>query len=343
MTTRIDKATLMALSNRALARAGLSPEHAETTSQVLVQGDMMGIPTHGVIRLTPYTERLKHGGVNPKAIPKIDQRAPSLCIVDGQNALGPVVANAALCQAIEMVKETGIAYVGCRSSNHLGAMVPYALQACQSGFVMLSGTSASTTMPPWGGAEARIGNNPMCFAAACPKEPHIILDMAMSVAARGKIRGAQAAGQAIPEGWAVDKTGKPTTDASEALEGFLVAVGGHKGSGLSMAIDVLSGVLSGAKFLTGITSWVGNNDTAQELGHFFILIDPARLIGKENYEAAMNEFCEIVHTTPAADPATPVILPGEREQTRIADALAHGIELNVKVLEDVRRLAGEID
>lgn len=333
----------MALSNRALEHAGLSSEHAETTSQVLVQGDMMGIPTHGVIRLMSYTDRLKHGGVDPNAVPSIDQRAPSLCIVDGQNALGPVVANAALHQAINMAKEMGIAYVGCRSSNHLGAMVPYALQACDAGFVMLAGTSASTTMPPWGGAEARIGNNPMCFAAPCPTAPHVILDMAMSVAARGKIRGAQAAGQAIPQGWAVNKAGKPTTDATEALEGFLVAVGGHKGSGLSMAVDILSGVLSGAKFLTGITSWVGNNDTAQELGHFFILIDPARLIGKANYESAMNEFCEIIHTTPATDPAMPVILPGEREQKRIADALAHGIELNVKVLEDVRRLAGEID
>ncbi len=333
----------MALSNRALERAGLSSEHAVITSQVLVQGDMMGIPTHGVIRLTPYTERLKHGGVDPNAIPSIDQRAPSLCVVEGQNALGPVVANVALYQAMDMAKETGIAYVGCRSSNHLGAMVPYALQACDAGFVMLAGTSASTTMPPWGGAEARIGNNPICFAAPCPKTPHLILDMAMSVAARGKIRGAQAAGQEIPQGWAVDKAGKATTDPTEALEGFLVAVGGHKGSGLSMAVDILSGVLSGAKFLTGITSWVGNNDTAQELGHFFILIDPARLIGKENYQTAMREFSEIIHTTPAADPAMPVILPGEREQARIVDALANGIELNKKVLEDVQRLAGEIN
>jgi len=331
----------MALSNQALERAGLSARHAQVTSEVLVQGDMMGIPTHGVIRLTPYTERLKYGGVDAKAEPVIDQRAPSLSIIDGQNALGPIVADTALSQGMAMASETGMAYVGCRSSNHFGAMVPYALQACSSGFVMLSGTGASTTIPPWGGAEARIGNNPMCFAAACPDAPHFILDMAMSVAARGKIRAAQAAGEAIPSGWAVDKTGKPTTDPTEALEGFLVAVGGHKGSGLSMAIDVLSGVMSGAKFMTGVTSWVGNATTAQELGHFFILIDPARLIGKEPYDAAMREFCDIVHSTPPADPDVPVILPGEREQACMADAQANGIELNSTVLEDVRRLAGD--
>lgn len=330
----------MSLSNQALQRAGLSAAHAQITSEVLVQGDMMGIPTHGVIRLTPYAERLKHGGVNARATPLVDQRAPSLCIVDGQNALGPVVANAALMQGMAMAAETGMAYVGCRSSNHFGAMVPYALQACDAGFVMLSGTGASTTIPPWGGAEARIGNNPMCFAAACPEAPHFILDMAMSVAARGKIRAAQAAGDAIPPGWAVDKSGKPTTDPTEALEGFLVAVGGHKGSGLSMAIDILSSVMSGAKFLTGVTSWVGNATTAQELGHFFILIDPTRLAGKEAYEGAMREFCEIVHSTPRADPNMPVILPGEREQACMANALVNGIELNATVLEEVRRLAG---
>jgi len=301
---------------------------------------MMGIPTHGMVRLTPYTERLKGGAVNAKAEPAVDVRAPSLAIVDGRNGLGPVVANVALETAMQMVAETGIAYVGCHSSNHLGALVPYALKACEAGYLMMAGTGASTTMPPFGGSEARIGNNPLCIAAPCPAAPHFVLDMAMSVAARGKIRAAHAEGRSIPEGWAVDADGQPTTDPARALDGFLIAVGGHKGSGLSMAVDILSDVLSGARFLTGITTWTGNNTTAQDLGHFFLLIDPARLIGKDRFNEAMNEFQGIVLSTPPADPGMPVMLPGEREQSLLQESKAKGVPISEKTLAEVRVLAG---
>lgn len=339
MTTRIDHAALTALGIQALTRAGLSDADATYTTEILITGDMMGIPTHGVVRLESYIERLGNGAVDPHAVPEVDIRAPALALVDGHNALGTVVGYRALETALGMVKETGMAYVGCRASNHLGALAPYALKACNAGYVMLAGTSASTTMPPWGGAEARIGNNPMCFSAPCPTAPHFILDMAMSVAARGKIRAAQVEGRAIPAGWATDADGKPTTDPALALDGFLLAVGGHKGSGLSMAIDILSGVMSGAKFLTGISSWSDAMDAPQQLGHFFVLIDPARLIGAEKYMAAMAEFSDIVHTTPPADRDSPVILPGEREQALVSKALQDGVPVKDAVLAQVRALA----
>jgi LDH2 family malate/lactate/ureidoglycolate dehydrogenase len=332
--------SLTALSNRALERAGLNPADAAITSDILIKADMIGIPTHGVVRLSSYTGRLRGGAVDAAAKPAVDMRAPSLAIVDGQNGLGPVVAMVALESAMQMAAETGIAYVGCRSSNHLGALVPYALKACEAGYLMMAGTGASTTMPPFGGAEARIGNNPLCIAAPCPTAPHFILDMAMSVAARGKIRAAHVEGRPIPEGWAVDALGQPTTDAGKALDGFLIAVGGHKGSGLSMAVDILSDVLSGARFLTGITSWSGNNTTSQDLGHFFLLIDPTRLIGTDRFNDAMNEFQGIVRSTPPADPAVPVMLPGEREQAMLQDSMIKGVPVSEKTLDEVRALAG---
>ena len=139
----------------------------------------------------------------------------------------------ALQVGIKMSTETGMAYIGCNNSNHFGALAPYALKACEAGLIMLAGTNASTTMAPWGGKEVRIGNNPFCVAAPSSKNFHFILDMAMSVAARGKIRAAKKEGVPIPEGWAVDANGNPTTDPVEALAGFLMPFGAHKGSGMS--------------------------------------------------------------------------------------------------------------
>src|SRR3546814_12064732 len=151
----------------------------------------------------------------------------------------------ALEAAFAMVAETGIAYVGCRNSNHLGALAPYGLKACERGYVMIAGTNASTTIAPWGGREARLGNNPLSIAAPCPKPPHFLLDMAMSVAARGKIRTARDEGSSIPQGWAVDAAGKPTTAPVPALGGFLLPSGAHQGTGPSPEVGTPSGFLAG--------------------------------------------------------------------------------------------------
>jgi len=336
---RIDVASLNQLSIDALCRAGLSSDDAAMATEILVAADMMGVGTHGVSRLEVYTDRLRSGGMNPRARIEVDRRAPSLALVDGDNGLGPVVGGKALNAALDMVRETGMAYAGCRNSNHFGALMPYALRACEAGYVFIGGTNASTTICPWGGRQARLGNNPFSIAAPCADGFHFILDMAMSVAARGKIRVARDNGEPIPEGWAVDKNGLPTTDPAAALAGFLLPMGGHKGSGLSLAVDMLSGVLTGGRFLNTISSWVDNPGDPSGVGHFFILIDPARLIGRENFAQAMGRFREIVLSTPPADESTPVILPGQIEQARRQKALAQGIDIPGGLLASLKALA----
>lgn len=300
---------------------------------------MMGLSTHGSVRIPAYTDRLRRGGVDANAPISIVKNAPSLAVVDGNHGLGTVVGSKALEAAFEMVAETGLAYVGCRNSNHFGALAPYALQACTAGYVLLGGTNASTTMAPWGGKEAKMGNNPLCIAAPCADGMHFILDMAMSVAARGKIRVAHTAGSPIPEGWAVDSAGVPTTDPSAALKNFLLPVGGYKGSGLAMAVDILSGALTGARFLTDVSSWSENPDAPSGVGHFFLLLDPDRLIGSEAFAAAMDRFKRIVLTTPASNPTSPVVLPGQLEQERRRAAVENGIDLPGDHLASIRRLA----
>ncbi|MDA8107735.1 MAG: Ldh family oxidoreductase, partial [Betaproteobacteria bacterium] len=273
-----------------------------------------------------------------RAAPRLEPRAPSLALVDGGNALGPVVGTRALEAAIELARATGIGWVGCRHSNHFGALAPYARAACEAGYAMLAGTNASTTMPPWGGRELRLGNNPLCVAAPGPEGRHFILDIAMSVAARGKIRAALAAGARIPEGWAADEHGRPTTDPAAALAGFLLPFGAHKGSGLAMAVDLLAGLLAGARFLTDVSSWVDRPDEPQGLGHFFLVLDPARLIGREAFAAAMARFSHVVRSTPAADAERPVLLPGDDLLARLARALAEGVRIPQKLLDELRAL-----
>jgi len=335
----IDAAALDTLCTAALRAAGARAEDAAACVRILLDAELMGISTHGAVRVPDYARRLRGGGIDAGAVPKLERRAPSLALVDGANALGPVVGLRALEAGIEIARETGIAYVGCRASNHFGAIAPYGRAACEAGFVMLAGTNASTTMPPWGGKALRLGNNPFCVGAPGAGGAHFILDMAMSVAARGKIRAALKARRPIPEGWAADKDGRATTDPAAALAGLLLPFGGHKGSGLSMAVDLLSGVLSGARFLTDVVTWVDNATEAQGTGHFFLLLDPARLIGREAYDSAMARFRQLIKQTPAADPAAPVLLPGERELARRAKALQEGVQLPAALMAELRELA----
>ena len=317
---------------------GMSASDAAASVWPLMEAEMMGITTHGLIRVPIYAQRLRLGGLNPRATIVTDRRAPALALVDGGNATGTLVASRALDIGLEIVAETGIAYVGCRYSNHCGALIPYGLKASDAGYVLLAGTSASPSMAPWGGSEVRVGNNPFCMAAPISDSPHFLLDMAMSVAARGKIRAARSAGLEIPTGWAVDNQGRPTNDPVEALKGFLAPMGGHKGSGMSQAIDILSGVLNGAKFLSGIPSWMENPEIPSELGHFFILIDPARLLGRDAYNQAMESFRDIVLGTPAADPAEPVRLPGQTEQALRANSIKNGLTVSDNLIEEIKSL-----
>lgn len=338
-TETIDVSSLTRLSIDAFLHAGLSVDQAEKSARMLVEADMMGLGTHGVARIPTYVNRLRLGGVDPNAPLGVEKCSSSLAIVDGGNGLGTVVGTKALDLALEMVDDNGIAYVGCRNSNHLGALAPYGLRACDDGYLLIAGTNASTTMAPWGGSETRVGNNPLCIAAPCADGMHFILDMAMSVAARGKIRAAQKAGAPIPKGWAADASGMETTDADEALAGFLLPAGGHKGSGLSMAVDILSGVLTGAGFLTGVSSWSEHPGAPSRVGHFFLAIDPHRLLGKDAFASAMDQFKRIVLGTPPAQASNPVMMPGEREQIRRTAALRDGLVIPADLLASIRDLA----
>lgn len=338
-TERIDEQELRALAIRALAALGVPESQASDTGDILVLADLMGIHTHGVMRILSYGERLRIGGIKAAADIRGEELAPAIIRIDGDNGLGPAVGAYALRAAQKAANATGIAVAFCHGSNHFGPVAPYAYLAAREGFASLIASNATTTIAPAGGRDARLGNNPMGFGFPNPGGDPIILDMAISVVARAKIRDAAKAGEAIPESWATDAEGRPTSDPNVALKGFLQPIGGYKGYGLSLAVDMLTGVLSGAAYLTHVQSWVSNPEAPQNLGHAFVLIDAKRLGTRDWLTQRVGDFGAIIHATPSVEPALPVMLPGEREMQSLHRQKAEGIALDADMLSEIRKIA----
>lgn len=307
---------------------GLTPSAAEKVAEVLVLADLFGLTTHGLSRIESYGERLESGGISASAEPALETVAPAIARIDGRNAVGPLVGMAALDAGIGLARQFGISLVLARGSNHFGPVSPYAYLAAEQGFASIIGSNATTTIAPSGGSDARLGNSPLGFGVPHPDGSHFMLDMAMSVVARAKIRNALKGGERIPDTWATDADGKPTTDPRAALDGFLLPIGGHKGYGLALVVDLLAGLLSNAAYLTHVKSWVDAPDEPQNLGHFFILIDTARLGSSEWLKARMTDFASILHQSPPVNSGSPVIVPGEIELKKMQRYLQEGVPVD---------------
>ena len=335
----ITEEELLALAAGALEGLGLSSGDASDAARILVLGDLFGITTHGVSRLESYGERLLLGGINARPDIRVEKVAATIARLDGDNGVGTLVGYRAMQAAMSMARESGTGIVFARSSNHFGPIAPYSYLAAQAGFASIIGSNSTPTIAPTGGREARVGNSPIGFGIPHPGARPIILDMASSVVARAKIRDALKAGQPIPETWATDRDGKPTRDPQAALDGFLLPIGGYKGYGLALVVDLFAGVLSGAAYLTHVQSWIDVPEEPQDLGHFFFLIDTARL-GEASWLAArIDDFAALLRATPRADAAQPILLPGEIEQDRLERHRRDGIPIDLDLRDKLVRFA----
>lgn len=333
---RIAESEWTSLGNQAFRSLGLAPDAAADVVKILVLADLFGLSTHGLSRVESYGERLRSGGINASAHITTVNITPGIRLVDGDNGTGPLVGMHALRAAQDAAKACGIGVAFARGSNHFGPISPYSYLAAQEGFASIIGSNATTTIAPWGGSDARLGNSPLGFGIPNPDGKPFLLDMAMSVVARAKIRNALRDGHRIPATWATDDKGNPTTSPAEALNGFLLPIGGHKGYGLALMVDLFAGVLSNAAYLTHVKSWVDAPDEPQNLGHFFILIDTKQLGAADWLGQRMTDFASILHDSAAVDASQPVIVPGEIELTRMADQQRNGIKADSGVLSMLR-------
>lgn len=345
MNTRIEtrhnipEDVLRTLGVRAFQGLGLNAKNAADVVKVLLLADLFGLSTHGLSRIESYGERLDVGGIAKNPRITFERVAPALVKVDGANGVGPLVGMHGLRAAMEVARECGIGAAFVRGSNHFGPISPYSYLAAEEGFASMIGSNATTTIAPWGGSDARLGNSPLGFGVPGADGAHFMLDMAMSVVARAKIRNALKAGESIPDTWGTDKHGRKTTDPKAALDGFLQPIGGHKGYGLALMVDMFAGILSNAAYLTHVKSWVDAPDEPQNLGHFFILIDTKRLGSSTWLVERMRDFAEILHASPAAEEGKPVIVPGEIELRNMARQRADGITVDAAVFSLLQQRA----
>jgi LDH2 family malate/lactate/ureidoglycolate dehydrogenase len=328
---------------RALLLAhGVPTKDAATVAACLVRADLRGVDTHGLVRLPGYLDRVRRGLVNAKPALAPQRVTPATAALDGQNGFGFVVATRAMEEAIWMARESGIGIVSVRRSTHFGMAACYVLQALEPGFVSLVFTNASRAMPPWGGREPLLGTSPLAAGAPGGALAPFVLDMSPAVAARGKIRLAEKRGEEIPLGYALDAQGRPTTDPTEALKGVVLPIGGPKGSGLSMLMDIFGGVLSGAGFAGDVADQYKVYDRPQNVGHFFLAMRPDLFVPMAEYRARMDTLVERIRACPKAEGFSEILLPGEIEAREEEKRRKNGIPYGAAEIEALQQEAARV-
>ncbi len=335
---RIDEAKLKAFSSAVLRKSGLKKKRADEASEVLVFADARGIESHGVSKLSIYVKRIKAGGIDPKAEPEVVSRVGGLCRIDARNALGPVGGYFGAKTAVAAAKEHGIGLAFVGNSNHFGVTAFYSMMGIGKNLVGFAFSNANPTMAPWGGKKALVGTSPLSIAIPTKSGMPVVIDMASSLVARGKIILYAQKKKQLPAGWALDADGKETLDPEVALKGLLTPMGGAKGSGLALVIDVLCGVLSGSKWLTGVGHLYSGTEAPQGIGHVFGAIDIAALMKPKEFLSVMDEYVRTVHDCPRADGVDRIYMPGEIEYLKTLESRKEGVYLSDATATDLRNV-----
>lgn len=308
------------LGKQVLIKLGVSSKHAELIMLNLLDSDKKGIYTHGFYRLDTYIQQIKRGNINPR--PKIEtiKDSSNVKLIDGDDGFGYVVSYYAMEEAINISSNRGIGVVGVRKSNHFGAAAYYAEMASKKDQIGIVMTNASPGIAPTGSLKPVLGNNPWSISVPTNLGYPITLDIANSVTARGKIRLKALNGEPIPLGWALNEKGEPTTSAQEALKGVLLPIGDYKGYGITLMIDILTGVLTGSKF--GDQVPLVDEDGKRNNGHLFISLDVKSFIGLSEFKNRIDELTKIVKSAPKINEEVDILLPGEKEwKTKLSQNL----------------------
>ena len=342
--TRIPAHTIVAFIRDALLKVDLPEGDAAKTAELMVAADLAGADAHGVFRLPQYVKRTKAGGINPRPKIEVTKTAPATAMVDGDNGMGHLVMARAADTAISLAKETGVAWVGARRSNHAGAAGVYAELALQHDMVGIYAVVANANhMPVWGGAENLLGTNPVAFAIPAGEEPPVVLDIATTVVSYGTVKAYKMQGKPMPEGWMINpKDGTPLTDSARSAEGLLLPIGGYKGSGLALVLGLLAGTLNGAAFGRDVIDFNYNDSDACDTGHFFIALDVSRFIPIDVFKREIDRQLRVLRQSRRLPGVDAIRLPGEQRAQRRADRLRNGVPIVNEVIVQLDKLAKEL-
>ena len=340
---RFKSTELRGLVSRLAVAGGVPADDADVFARVLVDADLQGVSTHGVSRLNIYLQRIEKGLIDPKAVLGVDRNGGSVLALDAGNGLGQVQAMKALDMLMPLAKQNGIAAATIRNSQHFGALSYYCNRAAEQDLILLAMTNCEPAMSPAGGFEAFFGTNPIAASFPTGKGYSVKIDMATSIVARGNIIAAQKKGQAIPEGWALDPAGEPTTDASQALLGTVLTMAGHKGYALALMIEVFSSVLSGAAIGSDIGSMYKNMDRKQDVGHFFCLLNIAAFLDVKDFKQRMDETIDKLKAGKRRPGVEEILIPGERSSRKAAENEAAGVPVGDVVVAEIKELCGRLN
>jgi LDH2 family malate/lactate/ureidoglycolate dehydrogenase len=339
--TRYHAASLLSFAQGAFRTQGVPPDDAALWADTLVRSDLRGHASHGIFRLPWYVRRLQRGVMQPVTRLETVRDVAAVSVLDAQEGVGQVAANAAMDRAIERAQAYGIAAVSVRRSNHFGAAMYFTLKAARAGLIGMISTNASPAMAPWGGKQAVLGNNPWSIATPAGAHAPLILDIANTMVARGKIYTARQEGRTIPNSWAIDQDGNPTTDPTAALAGLILPIGGHKGYAITFMMDVLSGVLSGSEFASGVAGPY-QAERPSGCGHLVMALNIEAFIGLTEFNERVERLIDEVKAAPLAPGYDEVFYPGEREARAEEANLRDGITLPSATVADLAALAYEL-
>jgi ureidoglycolate dehydrogenase (NAD+) len=342
--TRVSARNLTAFCIEAMLKVGMREEDARIAADVLVTTDLLGVFTHGTKNLRLYIRRLRAGGLDAGATPKVLKEGPSWAIIDGHSAMAMVSSCKAMAIAIEKAKATGIAYAGVRNSCHFGAAGFYALMAARKDMIGLSMSNDIPSMTVPGARGHVLGTNPLALAIPAGKEFPILLDIAMSTVAGSKVYQAVSQGKPIPNTWIVDGEGLPTTDGScYPHSASMLPMAGHKGYGLALLIEALSGLLSGALSRNEVGSWMWDDGSIPTgHGHAFVAINIGAIEPIDRFKERVDYMIRAIREAPKAKGSDRIFLPGEMEFERMEDAKVQGIRLPQEAIDSLTTLAGEL-
>lgn len=328
---KVEYNKLRTLCSNKLQDAGVSSEQADIIADVLVHADARGVSSHGVLRTEHYIKRVQQGGLNINPNFTINKTGPVTAIFDGDDGFGHVVSKYAMEHAIKIAKENGVGMVSVINSSHCGALSYFVKQAAEENLIGIAMTHTDKFVVPFGGKEPFFGTNPIAYGFPAKKHKPIILDMATSNAAFGKILHARKAGTEIPDNWGVDENGNPSTNPN--VVNALLPFGGPKGYGLGMVVDIFSGIMTGSAFGPHIKPMYGQYNEMRKLGHYYCVINPAMFTDLSSFLDNIDRMIDEIHECKPADGFKYVQVPGEPEQLKEEESIKNGVNITESVYE----------
>lgn len=340
---RIKAPALEAFIARAFEAVDIPPADAKSIAELMTRADVNGSEGHGMFRLPQYIRRIKGGAVNVRPEIRIENEAPAMAVINGDNGMGHLVMRYATEVAIEKAKTTGVAWVGARWSNHAGPASLYASMPLEHDMIGLyMAVGSANHLPPWGGLDMLLSTNPLAVALPGGEEAPIVLDMATTVAAYGKVKTKAQRGETMPLGWMMDRLGQPLTDPRRANEGFLLPIGEYKGYGLALIIGLLSGTLNRAAMGRDVVDFNADDTTPTNTGHAIVAISVAAFGGVAEFKKSVDALARDLRASKRLPGVDRIWLPGEQSHQKRIDHLANGVAVPSALLASLNTLADDL-